>query len=110
VLDESRNSEFATDPSINVLNQRIQLGKLAQTTSTQQKDSLPILESRIIYKRRSETGPPGLNGYAANAEVIPKYYLDPNEMARRRERIELAELQKSKAIATVAKPVDTATQ
>jgi hypothetical protein len=110
VLDKSRKSEFETDPSINALNQRIQLGKLAQTTSTQQKDSLPILESRIIYKRRTETGPKGVNGYAASAAVIPEFYLDPNEMARCRERIELAELKKSKSTMTAAKASDTAGQ
>ncbi len=53
VLDKSRKSEFETDPAISALNQKINIGKIAQTTSTQQKDSLPILESRIIYKRKT---------------------------------------------------------
>jgi len=96
VLDKSRKSEFETDPAISALNQRINLGKIAQTTSTQQKDSLPILESRIIYRRKSATGPQGTNGFSAVATLAPQLYLDPNDMARCRERIELAEMHKAK--------------
>lgn len=110
VLDKSRKAEFESEPSINALSQKITLGKLAQTTSTATKDSLPILESRIIYKRRGASEVPGPNGFAASAEVIPKYYLDPNEMARCRERIELAELKKAKDKASMVaeKSVDGA--
>ena len=97
VFDKSRKSEIETDPSINALNQKIQLGKLAQTTTSAQKDLLPILESRIIYKRRTPEGPKGANGFAFSAKVIPEFYLDPNQMARCRERIELAEFKKAKA-------------
>jgi hypothetical protein len=97
VLDKSRKSEIETDPSISALDQKINLGKLAQTTSTQQKDSLPILESRIIYRRRMHDEPPGANGFTALATYIPHLYLDPNEMARCRERIEVAEMKKAKA-------------
>jgi hypothetical protein len=99
VLDKSRKSEIETDPSISALNQRINLGKLAQSTSTQQKDSLPILESRIIYRRRMADEPKGMNGFTALATYAPQRYLDPNEMARCRERIEVAELQKAKSAA-----------
>jgi hypothetical protein len=106
VLDKSRRSEFETDPSISALNQRISLGKIEQMTSTQQKDSLPILESRIIYKRKSATGPQGLEGYSAVATVKPELYLDPNEMARCRERLELAELKKPKAVIAAEKSKD----
>ncbi len=118
VLDKSRKSEIETDPSVSALNQRIQFGKLAQTTSTQQKDSLPILDSRIIYKRRTETGSRrrcrhGLRREPCRARA-QEFYLDPNEMeaARCRERIELAELQKAKAAATAtaAKSSDSAAQ
>ena len=102
VLDKSRKSEFETDPSISALNQKIQLGKLAQTTTFATKDSLPILESRIIYKRKTLDGPKGANGFALSAKVIPEYYLDPNEMARCRERIELAEIKRAKALLAAA--------
>ena len=53
VLDKSRKSEFETDPAISALRATSgdqSSGKIAQATSIQQKDSLPILESRIIYK------------------------------------------------------------
>jgi hypothetical protein len=108
VLDKSRKSEFETDPAISALNQRINLGKIAQTTSTQQKDSLPILESRILYKRKTKDEPNGLNGFSAIATLMPELYLDPNEMARCREKIELAELKKSKSAPAMvaAKPKD----
>jgi hypothetical protein len=106
VLDKSRKSEFETDPAISALNQKINLGKVAQTTSTQQKDSLPILESRIIYKRKTKEEPKGLNGFSALATLMPELYLDPNEMARRREKIELAELNKPKPTTVAAKPKD----
>jgi hypothetical protein len=100
VLDKSKKSEFETDPAISALNQRINFGKIAQSTATLQKDSLPILESRIIYKRKTEKGPNGLNGFAAVATLVPKLYLDPNEMARCRERLELAEIDMKKAKST----------
>jgi hypothetical protein len=106
VLDKSRKSEFETDPAISALNQRINLGKVAQTTSTQQKDSLPILESRILYKRKTKEEPNGLNGFSAVATLMPELYLDPNEMARRREKIELAEFKKNNPATVAAKPKD----
>lgn len=106
VLDKSRKSEFETDPAISALNQRINLGKIAQTTSTQQKDSLPILESRIIYRRKSASGPQGVNGFSAVATLVPQLYLDPNDMARCRERIELAEMKKAKDAVVADKSKD----
>jgi hypothetical protein len=106
VLDKSRKSEFETDPSISALNQRINLGKIAQSMSTQQKDSLPILESRIIYKRRIEGGQHGRDGFSTVATLAPALYLDPNEMARCREKIELAELKKPKPTTVAEKTKD----
>jgi hypothetical protein len=107
VLDKSRTSQIETDPALTALNQKINFGKLAQTTSTQQKDSLPILESRIIYRRKTDLGPKGANGFSAVATLKPDLYLDPNEMARCRERIELAEMHKPKAATTAEKPKDS---
>ena len=106
VLDKSRKSEFETDPAISALNQRINIGRIAQSTSTQQKDSLPILESRIIYRRKPVQGPIGANGFSAVATVMPELYLDPNEMARCREKIELAEMKKARSTTVVVKTKD----
>ncbi len=109
VLDKSQRLDLETAPSLNALSQKIDLGKLAQSTTTQTKDSLPILESRIIYRRKAAGTPVGPNGYAASAKTIPEFYLDPNEMARCREKIELAELRKKKEGTMVAeKPGDPA--
>jgi hypothetical protein len=102
VLDKSRKAEIETDPTISALNQKIQVGKLAQTTTTQQKDSLPILESRIIYKKKGVETPAGVHGFASSAKLSPELYLDPNEMARCREKIELADLHKAKTSAVAA--------
>lgn len=106
VLDKSRKSEFETDPAISALNQKINLGRVAQTTSTQQKDSLPILESRIIYKRKVEKEPTGSNGFSILSALKPELYLDPNEMARCRERLELADMKKPKSTTVVVKTKD----
>jgi hypothetical protein len=107
VLDKSRKSEFETDPAISALNQKINLGRIAQMTSTQQKDSLPILESRIIYKRKSAEGPKGANGFSSVASLKPELYLDPNEMARCRERLELAEIKKPRPATLAEKTKDS---
>jgi hypothetical protein len=107
VLDKSQKSEIETDPMISALNQRINFGKIAKATSTQQKDSLPILESRILYKRKVPTDPKGTSGFSAVATLKPDLYLDPNEMARCRERIELAEIKKSKEAALASKFKDS---
>jgi hypothetical protein len=107
VLDKSKKSEIEADPAISALNQRLNFGRLAQTTSTQQKDSLPILESRIIYKRKTENGPKGVNGFSALTSLKPELYLDPNEMARCRERIELADIKKAKSETVAEKSKDS---
>jgi hypothetical protein len=94
ILNQDRKTEYETDPTIAALNQTIKVGKLAETRSLETKDSLPILESRIIYKRRSPHGPFGANGFSALASLTPEFYLDPNEMARCRARVEIAEAKK----------------
>lgn len=82
VLDTGLKTEFETEPSLKALDQMIKLGKLDRMTSVQQKDQVPILESRIIYKRRTPEMRHGANGFAAMASITPKYYIDPNESAR----------------------------
>ena len=81
-LNSGRKTEIQTEPSLKALDQMIKLGKLAETKSVETKDSIPILESRIIYKRRKAGDPPGANGFSALASTIPEFYLDPNEMTR----------------------------
>jgi hypothetical protein len=106
VLDLSRSSQIETDPTISALNQRINVGKLAETSSSQQKDSLPILESRIIYKRKSTGDLSNSSGFSTLSTLMPPLYLDPNEMARCREKIELAGLRATKASAVASKSKD----
>jgi len=104
VLDRNRTSQITTDPVISALNQNIKLGQLAQTSTTQQKDSTAITESRIIYKKRSLEAPPGADGFAARANQIPEFYLDPNELMRARNQVEIAEakVKEKNAATTVA--------
>jgi hypothetical protein len=74
---------------------------------TQQKDSLPILESRIIYKRRASVAAQRSAGFSAVATLAPEFYLDPNEMARCREKIDLADLKKAKSATVGEKSADS---
>ena len=96
VLDRGKKAEFETDPTISALNQKIQLGKIMESFSSQQKDSVSILESRIIYKRQINGKPSGMNGFAASSAVIPENYIDPNAVARCRAQTEIAEARKGK--------------
>jgi len=102
ILDRSRQSQFETDPSFSALDQKINLGKVAQTMSTQTKDSLPILESRILYRRKSAGNLPGPNGYSIVSDVKPKLYLDPNDMAREQAALQIAELKNKEKPTPVA--------
>jgi hypothetical protein len=104
VLDRNRTSQITTDPVISALNQNIKLGQLAQTSTTQQKDSTAITESRIIYKKRSLESPSGADGFAVRANLIPEFYLDPNELMRARAQVEIAEakVKEKNAATTVA--------
>lgn len=82
VLDQGRKTEIVTEPTLKGLDQMIRLGKLDRVTSLQQKDQIPILESRIIYKRKTPNTKAGANGFSALASITPKYYIDPNDAAR----------------------------
>jgi hypothetical protein len=82
LLDAGSKTEIATEPSLKALDQMIKLGRLAETRSIEQKDTIPILESRIIYKRKTAEGPKGANGFAALASATPQFYIDPNDMTR----------------------------
>lgn len=93
-LDAGKRTELATEPSVSALDQMIKLGRLSSTQSFEQKDKLPILESRILYKRRTAAEPPGVNGFAAVASARPEFYLDPNEMTRCKSREVIAAAKK----------------
>jgi hypothetical protein len=81
-LNAGRKTEIETEPSFKALDQMIKLGKLAETKSIETKDSIPILESRIIYKRKKAGDAQGSNGFSALASTIPEFYIDPNEVTR----------------------------
>ncbi|WP_406694067.1 hypothetical protein V5E97_23780 [Singulisphaera sp. Ch08] len=81
-LDSGRKTEIATEPSLKALDQMIKLGRLAETSSIEMKDTISILESRIIYKRKTAEGPQGANGFAALASDTPKFYIDPHDITR----------------------------
>ena len=100
VLDRNRSAQLETEPTIGALNQKIKLGRVAESISTQQKDSVAITESRIIYKKRSPETPFAADGFAAKASLVPELYLDPNELMRAHAQVEIAEAKKGKAAGT----------
>lgn len=115
ILNRSHQSELETDPAFSALDQKIRLGKIAETMSTQTKDSLPILESRILYRRKSAGSVPGPNGYSTVSDLKPKLYLDPNDMAREQAALQIAELrnkdkEKTSAVASQEKTRDADTK
>lgn len=101
ILDRNRSRQLETEPAINALDQQIKLGRLAETSSTQQKDSLSITESRIIYHRRLPGRPPGPNGFTVQASLAPELYVDPNELIRARNFVEIAEAKMGKSPASL---------
>jgi hypothetical protein len=82
ILDTDKKTVIDTEPSFSALNQMFKLGKLSRTTSMEQKDQIQILESRIIYKKRSPDTPAGSNNFSALASLTPPFYIDPNEVLR----------------------------
>ena len=82
-LDTAMKRELETEPGFMALNQAFKLGKLAKSSSFDQKDITHITESRIIYKRKDLTKPTGHDGYSLLTSLGPKLYLDPNESARK---------------------------
>jgi hypothetical protein len=82
MLDTQRTNELDTEPTIRAMDQMIKLGKLVQSKTLQQKDTVPILECRIIYKRKSPKDTPGSNGFTSVATIVPALYIDPNEVTR----------------------------
>jgi hypothetical protein len=82
-LDTARKLEVDSEPGVAALNQYLKLGKFAKSTSLDQKDSLKITESRIIYRRKPDGKTTGHDGFTALADLSPEYYIDPNQIVRK---------------------------
>lgn len=114
VTDTARKIEVETEPGVNALNQMLKIGKFDKSTSLDQKDTLQITESRIIYRRKDAAQPRGTAGFAAIATAVPGLYIDPNDTVRKlgasmllatKKKAEEPKLDDAKA-ALVAKPQD----
>jgi hypothetical protein len=103
VRDVARKVEVETDPGINAVNQMLKVGKFAKSTSLDQKDTLQITESRIIYRRKDGNKPTGLAGFSALATAAPGLYIDPNDTVR---KLGATTLLAAKKKAEDAKPED----
>ena len=82
ILDTAIKKELEGDPGVLALNQMLRVGKFARSSSLDQKDTIHITESRIIYKRKDPDKPSSLPGFASSAKLTPEFYLDPNDLAR----------------------------
>lgn len=111
-LDTARRIELDSEPGVAALNQMIKVGKFAKSTSLDQKDSLKITESRILYRRKPDGPTTGHDGFTEVANLAPEFYLDPNQEIRKgiREAIALVQKAKEKEKEVAAKPDDKAKQ
>jgi hypothetical protein len=82
-LDTARKIELDSEPGVAALNQMIKIGKIAKSTSLDQKDLVKITESRILYRRRPEGAAPGHDGFTSVANLTPEFYIDPNDEVRK---------------------------
>ncbi|WP_435021900.1 hypothetical protein TA3x_002619 [Tundrisphaera sp. TA3] len=83
VTDTARKVEVETEPGVNALNQMLKVGKFEKSTSLDQKDTLQITESRIIYRRKGARTPAVTDGFAEVATAVPNLYIDPNDTVRK---------------------------
>lgn len=81
-LDTARKVELDSEPAIAALNQMIRIGKFAKSESLDQKDSIKITESRILYRKKPEGPGAGRDGFSSMASLSPELYLDPNKEIR----------------------------
>jgi hypothetical protein len=98
-LDTARKIELDSEPGIAALSQMIKIGKFAKSTSLDQKDSVKITESRILYRRRPDGAAPGHDGFTNVANLSPELYIDPNDDVRKgvKEAMLLAKKEKDAA-------------
>jgi Zn-dependent metalloprotease len=80
--DTAQKLELDSEPGVAALNQMIKVGKFAKSTSLDQKDTIKITESRIIYRRKPDGKSTGNDGFTALADLSPAFYIDPNQIAR----------------------------
>jgi hypothetical protein len=106
-LDTARKLELETDPSVAALNQLIKVGHLAKSESLDQKDSIKITESRIVYRRKPDGPTTGKDGFTALATLTPELYIDPNQITRKELKDGTSLAKKDGAAG--AKPADTKT-
>jgi hypothetical protein len=83
VFEAARRLEVDSEPGVSALNQMLKIGKFAKSTAIDQKDTVHITESRIIYRRKHDGKATGQDGFASIATAAPEYYLDPNQAVRK---------------------------
>jgi hypothetical protein len=88
-VDVGKKTELETNPTVNAWDQMIKLGKLNRSTSFEEKEKLQLRECRIIYKRKSVHTQGSHGEFAALAALSPPFYLDPNELMRRKVKMDL---------------------
>jgi hypothetical protein len=81
-LDTARKIELDSEPGVAALNQMIKVGKFSKLESLDQKDSIKITESRILYRRKPDGPVVGHDGFSAVVNVSPELYIDPNKEVR----------------------------
>jgi hypothetical protein len=81
--DTAQKLELDSEPGVAALNQMIKVGKFAKSTSLDQKDTIKITESRIIYRRKPDGKWTGHDGFTALTDLSPELYIDPNQIARK---------------------------
>ena len=82
-LDTAHKIELDSEPGVAALNQMIRVGKFAKSESLDQKDSIKITESRIIYRRKPDGKSTGHDGFTELTNVSPEFYIDPNQEVRK---------------------------
>jgi hypothetical protein len=83
VFEAARRLEVDSEPGVSALNQILKIGKFAKSTAIDQKDTVHITESRIIYRRKHDGKSTGHDGFSAIATATPEFYLDPNQAVRK---------------------------
>jgi hypothetical protein len=78
----TKKTEIDADPNFVARSERIKLGKLARSTSYDEKNQLQLRECRIIYRRKSAGTPSRSGEFALAASPGPRFYVDPNEALR----------------------------
>ena len=112
ILATAIKKELQSEPGLIALNQALKVGKFARSSSLDQKDTLHITESRILYKRKTPGQPSDVAGFANSSASKPEFYIDPNDLARQEAKDVLVATKKDdkahKLVAAAARPADKA--